>query len=123
MRMTIHAQPYSTPLNDADGAVRIIKEGAIEAARCGANPDWLQTALRGVRVLSKRQQYITSDDVWAWLRPFQLKTPDNRSMGAVMKTSQRDHYIEPTHDWQVSCRSACHGRPVRVWRSLRYETV
>ena len=40
-----------------------------------------------------------------------------------MKTSQRDRYIEPTNDWQVSCRSACHGRPIRVWRSLRYETL
>lgn len=112
----------SVVINDPDTAVQLIKEQAIDSSARGADRDWLTSALRGVRVLARRQPYLTSDDVWRWLRPLQLTTPDNRAMGAVMAASHRDRYIEPTMEWRVSERSVCHGRPVRVWKSLRYET-
>ena len=109
-------------INDPDTAVRIIKEQAVESSARGADKDWLTSALRAVRVLSNRQQYLTSDDVWQWLRPLQLETPDNRAMGAVMVAGHRDRYIEPTAEWRISERAVCHGRPVRVWKSMRYES-
>ena len=113
-------QPQSTLFNDPEQAVEIIKESAIEAAGRGADRDWLATALRGVRVLAARNMYLTSDDVWRWMRPLKLTTPDNRAMGSVMASSHRDKYIEPTGEWRISERSVCHGRPIRVWKSLRY---
>ena len=115
-------QFQATDLNDPDTAIQIIKEQAIESSARGADRDWLTSAMRGVRVLANRQQYLTSDDVWAWLRPLQLETPDNRAMGAVMRSSKLDNYIEPTEEWRISERSVCHGRPVRVWKSLRYKS-
>ena len=117
--------PYEhkgTLLNDPDGAIQIVKEQAVEAASRGADTDWLLTAMRAVRVLARKNQYITSDDVWRWMQPFQLSTPDNRAMGAVMRCSKDDDVIEATSDWRISERSCCHGRPVRVWKSLRYES-
>lgn len=116
-------QPKSTLFNDPEQAVQIIKEEIIEASGRGADRDWLTSALRGVRVLAARNMYLTSDDVWAWMRPLQLSTPDNRAMGAVMCSSARDKYIEPTKEWRISERSVCHGRPIRVWKSLRYPTT
>lgn len=115
-------QFQATVLNDPDTAVQIIKEQAVESSARGADRDWLTSAMRGVRVLANRQQYLTSDDVWAWLRPLELKTPDNRAMGAVMRSSALDNYIEATTEWRISERSVCHGRPVRVWKSLRYKS-
>ena len=117
-------QTHHTPegINDPDTAVRIIKEQAVDSSARGADKDWLTSAMRAVRVLSNRQEYLTSDDVWQWLRPLELKTPDNRAMGAVMVAGHRDRYIEPTPEWQISERAVCHGRPVRVWKSLRYES-
>ena len=118
----LKSKPHSPPqLNDPDTAVEIIKEQAIDSSARGADRDWLTSALRGVRVLARRQEFITSDDVWRWLRPLELTTPDNRAMGAVMAASHRDRCIEPTTEWRISERSVCHGRPVRVWKSLRYE--
>lgn len=115
--------PPTSPLDQApDIGVEIIRDIAIDSAARGANPDWLTTALRGVRVLASRQEYLTSDDVWAWMRPLQIKTPDNRAMGSVMVACHRDRYIEPTKEWRISERSVCHGRPIRVWKSLRYES-
>ena len=116
-------QPKSTLLNDPEQAVQITKEIAVEEAGRGADRDWLTSAMRGVRVLAARNMYLTSDDVWAWMRPLNLKTPDNRAMGAVMVSCHRDKYIEPTKEWRISERSVCHGRPIRVWKSLRYPTT
>ena len=112
---------HTPQITDPDDAVQLIKEQAVDSASRGADRDWLTSALRGVRVLSTRQEYLTSDDVWQWLRPLELRTPDNRAMGAVMAASQRDRYIEATKEWRISERSVCHGRPIRVWKSLRYD--
>ena len=87
----------------------------------GADRDWLLSALRGVRVVARKKEYLTADDIWAWMRPLNLTTPDNRAMGAVMRSSRIDKVIAPTHEWRTSERPACHGRPIRVWKSLRYE--
>ena len=113
-------QPQSTLFNDPEQAVEIARDLAIDSASRGADRDWLTSALRGVRVLAARNMYLTSDDVWRWMRPLQLTTPDNRAMGAVMSSSARDKYIEATKEWRISERSVCHGRPIRVWKSLRY---
>ena len=108
--------------DDSDSAIQTLKEISVEEARRGANKDWFAHAMRGVRVLAKRQQYVCSDDVWQWLRPLELSTPEPRAMGAVMSNSYRDSVITPTTDWRVSERPACHGRPIRLWKSLTYET-
>lgn len=115
-------QPKSSGITDPDTAVQIIKDIAVDSAARGADRDWLTSAQRAVRVLATRQQYLTSDDVWQWLRPLELATPDNRAMGSVMQGGYRDRLIEPTGDWRISERAVCHGRPIRVWKSLRYVT-
>ena len=111
-----------TLLNDPDGAIQIIQEQAVDSARRGVDPNWYETALRGVRVLARKNQYLTSDDVWEWIRPLQIQSREPRAMGAVMRSSRFDEIIAPTSDFRTSTRPACHGRPIRVWKSLRYES-
>lgn len=111
-----------TLFNDPDAATEVIKEEAIEAVSRGADQDWWSAATRGVRVLAKRQQYLTSDDVWSWLRPLEVQTHDPRAMGAIMRLASRDRAIQATNDWCTSGRPACHRRPIRIWKSLTYQT-
>jgi hypothetical protein len=115
--------PYvkKSNLYDPDAAIQIIKSESVEASARGADRDWLLTALRGVRILARRNEYLTSDDVWRWLGPLKLTTPDNRAMGAVMRAAKDEEVISSCQEWRVSERSCCHGRPVRIWKSLRYE--
>lgn len=108
-------------LYDPDAAIQIIKSESVEASARGADRDWLLTALRGVRILARRNEYLTSDDVCRWLGPHKLTTPDNRAMGAVMRAAKDEAVISSCQEWRVSERSCCHGRPVRIWKSLRYE--
>lgn len=109
-------------INDPDEAIRIIKTQAIEGSARGADRDWLLTAMRGVRLLARKNEYLTSDDVWRWLGPLKLTTPDNRAMGAVMRAAKEESVIVSSSEWRSSERPCCHGRPVRVWKSLRYES-
>ena len=115
------SHPTAQVLNDED-VIQLVKDQAVDSSARGADKDWLTSAHRAIKVLSNRQQYLTADDVWAWLRPLQLETPDNRAMGAVMVAVHRDRYIEPTKEWRISERAVCHGRPIRVWKSMRYES-
>ena len=107
---------------DRDAALQILRDIHIEAAGRRADKDWFEAAMRGVRVLAKRQQHLTSDDVWAWVRPLGIRTTDSRAMGAVMRNCFRDRYIEPTREFTPSERPACHKRPIRIWKSLTYES-
>ena len=109
-------------LNDPEAAAQLLTEQAVDSARRGADQDWWASATRGVRVVAKNNQYFTSDDVWYWLRPLQVKTHDPRAMGAVMRLASRDRTIEPTSEFRSSSRPACHRRPVRIWKSLTYKT-
>ena len=82
------------------------------------NKDWFTTATHGLRVVARQNQTFTSDDVWDWLRQFDVETDDPRAMGPVFKNAYRDHLIVPINQWQESRRRVAHRRPVRVWKSL-----
>ena len=110
---------YFNPEAWSDGEA----EDAINRARRGANPDWLAAAHRGIKVLAHRRQYLTSDDLWIWLRELEIPIAEPRAMGSVMKKASRDALIAPTSQFMPSARPACHRRPQRIWRSLIYEAA
>lgn len=107
-------------LSSEDAQV-IITEVAIDTARRGANPDWMEAATRGLRVLSRRQQYLTSDDLWDWLLPLQLTTPEPRAMGSIFRTAAHSGLIKALPEWRITTRACAHRRPIRIWESLNYE--
>ena len=113
--------PTATPLNDPESANLVITELATESVSRGADPDWLEAATRGLRVLARKQQYVTSDDLWAWLRPLELTTPEPRAMGAVFRTAAHDRIIKASSDWCITTRPCAHRRPIRIWQSLNYQ--
>lgn len=107
-------------LSDLDLAAAA-KEAGIERAELGANPYWAVTALWAVRSVASRKPSLTTDDVWAVLEDLQVKTPEHRAMGAVMRQAAVSGYIEPTDSYVRSRRPQCHCRPVLYWRSLLFD--
>ena len=98
--------------------MQIVDELIIEPVISGK--DWLLHAERGVRIIARRQEQLTSDDIWEWLLKLELnlEVHEPRAMGAVLRNAARDHIILPVNQWQESTRPIAHKRPVRIWKSL-----
>lgn len=106
----------SSPLLPAPGA--LARDIALDRVKAASDIDWW-TACRGViSRLAHTQKTFTTDDVWDGLRKYKCQTPEPRAMGAAMRAARLDGLIIPIPEWRISCRPACHCRPVRVWRSL-----
>ena len=90
----------------------------IKRTHRASDRDWFLCAERAVRVIARRKEFLTSDDVWEWLKDLDVSTPDNRAMGSVFLNAARDRVIQPIQQWEISKRPACHMRPVRKWKSL-----
>jgi hypothetical protein len=76
---------------------------------------WQALALRVLRELAVRQEEITVDDLWDAI-PEEPRRP--RQVTNVILAARAEGVIERTSRHRPSARSARHGRPVRVWRSL-----
>ena len=90
------------------------KTEAIEKVERGADPLWLGKAATAVRWVAKHKDEFTTDDVWSLVG----ETREPRAMGCVMIEARKNLLIKPTKKFKESSRSVCHGRPLRVWRSL-----
>lgn len=78
---------------------------------------WHQEAAETIAAIAGRQEYLTSDDVWAALR-----TPPRQSkmIGNALSKAKAAGVIAPTGEHRRSTRAQNHGRPILIWRSLRY---
>jgi hypothetical protein len=105
-------------------------DNKIESVGQNADPRWMNAAYAAVTRVAGRQQQFTTDEVWqelhnmsvaswavfgVWSKP---ETHDHRAMGAVMRKAKKIGVCEPSGNYRTSTRDVCHGRPVRVWRSL-----
>jgi hypothetical protein len=103
----------NAPTTTAEDAKREAIARVWDAAR-----EWQSDALEAIWVVAKRYPILTTDDLWA----IGLKRPrEPRAMGGAMKAAAREGWIEPTDRTRKSKRSACHARPIRIWRSLIHE--
>ena len=92
---------------------------AIATAEAGATEWWLDYALGVVRSVAKRQELLTTDDIWRdMVHQGDQESGEPRALGAVMLRAKREGLIAPTAMHKDSERAVCHGRPLRVWRSL-----
>ena len=81
-----------------------------------ATPGWCDAAYAAVVRVASRKLQFTTDDVWQEIAG--PVTHDNRALGAVMRRARTEKVCEPTMQYTPSTRDVCHGRPVRVWRSI-----
>jgi hypothetical protein len=76
---------------------------------------WQAQALRLLREIAVRQEEITVDDLWCAI-PEKPRRPRQVTNGIL--AARAEGVIEITSRHRPSERSARHGPPVRVWRSL-----
>ncbi len=98
-------------------AAQAAADEAIARVEAGADEDWLRHALNAVENCAMRMVHFTTDDVWDRLTNLE-HPPEPRALGAVMREAAKRGWVETTDRIRKSTRVACHGRPVRVWKSL-----
>lgn len=92
-----------------DGAIHLVEQGATES-------DW-ENCMAAVLECARARASFTTDDVWQLLFDEGVSLSEPRVLGAVMKAAQRNKWCEPTKEFSLSRRTACHRRPLRVWNS------
>lgn len=94
---------------------RVSKRDRDEARRA-ADRQWMKEAHGALCSLARSKPEITSDDVWAALA---MPPRESRMIGNALAAAGAARLFEPTDAHRPSTRPENHGRPVRVWRSLR----
>lgn len=92
---------------------------ALQRAEAHADPDWKDKAREIILELARIRVEFTTDEVWGELDAAGLETREPRALGALMREAAANHFIAPTDRYRPSRRVACHGRPIRIWRSRR----
>lgn len=88
-----------------------------DAARREADGVWMDGAHQALAELVETHEFLTSDDLWAALT---MPPRESRMIGNALARAQSSGLIESTDEHVRSTRPENHGRPVRVWRSLRF---
>ncbi len=94
------------------------RDEALERVDEHADEDWKAHASDVIAMTAADLDEFTAEDVWARLDPA-LSTHEPRALGALMKRAAAAGVIVATDQWRVSSRTACHNRPMRVWRATR----
>lgn len=94
---------------------------AEELTRPG-NEDFMRAAVKALTKVARTNKTFTTDEVWAQLAKTNPEgfNVEPRALGALMLTASKQGAIKTTTRTRSSKRGQCHGRPVRVWKSLLY---
>lgn len=103
---------HALPNNPA--AAKAARDSAIDQVAQGASAEWMAAAIQAVRDVAHKRETFTTDALWALIP--QPREP--RALGPAMQQARRYQLCEPTDMTRCSGRTACHARPLRVWRSL-----
>ena len=97
------------------------RDDAIRRVDANAKVDWKDAADTAVYQAATLLEHITTDDVWTRI-PEGVTTHNNKAMGARMTAAAKRGWIERTPVFRATERPERNGAPVRVWRSLIYES-
>jgi hypothetical protein len=91
------------------------KEKALQQVAEATDPTWA-TDITNI-ILNLATDTFTTDDIWQAATDANLTIPhEPRALGAIMHRLARRHIIVATDSYTPSLRSACHRRPIRVWK-------
>lgn len=96
-----------------------LRDYALAKVKANANQKWFEVALDSVRQLAADNKYLTTDDVWCYLKKHwsHISTHQNSAMGAVMKAAAKQGLVTGTDKFLSSTRPSSHARPIRIWKS------
>ena len=103
-------------------AARESASEAIERTDRNAQREFRRLAYRAGEYLASREAEFDSAMLRDLLREKypEVRTHDDRALGAIMRQLSRDGVIERTDRTRKSGRKRNHNRDLRVWRSLRF---
>lgn len=111
------------PIFDAHAA-RQARDEAVARVDAHAEDAWKLAALDAIYFIARRYDEFTTDAVWWLLAQAEVQAPhEERAMGAVVQSAQRQGWIQRTERTHKSVRPECHTRDLRVWRSLIRQTT
>ena len=93
----------------------IAKERGIDIVEEGAREAWKMQAMEAIWKCAKTNQMFIVDAVWQVL---EVRTDEDRAMGAMMRKAKSLNWIRPTEHFRTSASVKSHGNPRRVWESL-----
>lgn len=96
-----------------------LRDAALAQVEANASQQWFEVALDSVRQIALENKYLTTDDVWCYLKKYwgELSTHNNSAMGAVMRTAAKRGIVTGTDRFLESRRPSSHARPIRIWKS------
>lgn len=94
------------------------REDAIARVDSHAADEWKDRAYLALYQLALTNQTFTTDLLWDLVE----SPPEPRALGPVVRRCSRDQLFESTDEFVSSDRPANNRRPVRVWRSLVYQS-
>lgn len=101
-------------------AGQALREEALERVERAAPESFMDAAREALEQSCRVSATVTSDHVWNLLAARGIESPpEPRAMGAVFRRAQAAGLIAPLDSWVLSCRPACHRRPLRLWMVIR----
>jgi hypothetical protein len=95
-----------------------LRDKAISQVEAHATAEFLVAADKAIRLAALKFSEFIVDDVWDFMP--NVRTEDNRAMGAAIKRAAREGVISPSDHYIPSEQRQCHGNPRRVWQSNVY---
>lgn len=96
-----------------------VTEKGIEQGFENAHEEWRAMALDCLHKVCLSYDTFTVNDVRALVERSPLKTHDNRAMGGIIKTGQREGWLAPTGESIPSVVG--HKVHIQIWKSLIYK--
>ena len=101
-----------------------LTDAAVNRAGNNADITWLNEARSAVKLLIRKGEDFTTDDVWELLEGVNAYTHEPRALGAIIRELSKDGAIYSTGGYRKSIRKECHRRPLAVWRPVvRHRSV
>lgn len=118
-RVTVPKWAYKQPdLFNVEAAEAALTE-AVERVERNAEAEWMDAALKAVKLVAEHRETFTSDAIWAVLARWGVEQPhEERALGAVLRKAKTLGWCVTTNQTSRSVRPICHRRDLRVWRSL-----
>ena len=103
---------------DTEKMNKVTEEG-IEKGLENAHETWRGMALEALHKVCLSYDVFTVNDVRAVVEKSPLKTHDNRAMGGIMKTGEKEGWLAPTGETIPSVVG--HKTRIQIWKSLIYK--
>ncbi len=100
-----------------------LKEEGMQRSHAGNSQKWRRDAVLSLLFTVRAHEEFTAHTVWLHMNVMIRKEGNMQGMGAVMKRAAEKGWCEMTDQYRNEKLRRNHGRPQRIWKSLRFNEV